>query len=180
MSWWRREGDGHKDVSFEGNRWRTSNHRADKLTSGNILKTSAVIGRIPLVSTSYRSLVPAGVFLLVVNRNDGALQHRDRDILQADGEEETRRQENHQSSWTSLQVFESYLKLLVSSLFCSHLQTCRFLHLSNRSEFFTLESTQRGSEREEEEHVLAGGVLRCLSAPLTALGQHYLSPNSRP
>lgn len=40
------------------------------------------MGRIPLVSTSYRSLVPAGVFLLVVNRKDGALQQRDRDILQ--------------------------------------------------------------------------------------------------
>lgn len=46
------------------------------------MKTSAVMGRIPLVSTSYRSLVPAGVFLLVVNRKDGALQQRDRDILQ--------------------------------------------------------------------------------------------------
>ena len=52
-----------------------------RLTSGNILKTSVVMGRIPLVSTSYRSLVPAGVFLLVVNRKEGALQHRDRDIL---------------------------------------------------------------------------------------------------
>lgn len=44
--------------------------------------------RIPLVSTSYRSLVPVGVFLLVVNRKDGALQQRDRDILQAHIEEE--------------------------------------------------------------------------------------------
>lgn len=54
------------------------------LTSGNILKTSVVTGRMPLVSTSYLSLVPAGVFLLVVNRNDGALQHLDRDALQRD------------------------------------------------------------------------------------------------
>ena len=57
------------------------------LTSGNILKTSVVIGRIPLVSTSYLSLVPAGVFLLVVNKKEGALQQRDRDILQEDSEE---------------------------------------------------------------------------------------------
>lgn len=88
MSWCRRQGDGHKNSSFEGNRQRFRNNRADKLTSGNILKISAVIGRMPLVSTSYRSLVPTGVFLLVVNRKDGALQHRDRDILQADGEED--------------------------------------------------------------------------------------------
>lgn len=88
MSWWRRERDGHNVSSFGENRWRVQNNRADKLTSGNILKISVVMGRIPLVSTSYRSLVPAGVFLLVVNRKDGALQHRDRDILQADGEEE--------------------------------------------------------------------------------------------
>lgn len=51
------------------------------LTSGNILKISEVIGRMPLVSTSYLSLDPAGVFLLVVNKKDGALQQRDRDIL---------------------------------------------------------------------------------------------------
>lgn len=37
--------------------------------------------KIPLVSTSYRSLVPEGVFLFVVNKKEGALQHRDRDIL---------------------------------------------------------------------------------------------------
>lgn len=36
------------------------------------------------MSTSYRSLVPVGVFLLVVNRKDGALQQRDRDILPAE------------------------------------------------------------------------------------------------
>lgn len=88
MSWWRSEGDGHRNSSFGGNGGRVPDNRADKLTSGNILKISAVMGRIPLVSTSYRSLVPAGVFLLVVNRKDGALQHRDRDILQVDGEEE--------------------------------------------------------------------------------------------
>lgn len=39
---------------------------------------------MPLVSTSYLSLVPEGVFLLVVNRKDGALQQRDRDILEKD------------------------------------------------------------------------------------------------
>lgn len=60
-------------------------------------------------------------------------------------------------------MFDSYLKLLVSSLFCSHLQTCRFLHLSNRSEVFTLENTQIDAEREEERYVLAGGVLDSLS-----------------
>lgn len=59
----------------------------DELTSGNILKTSVVMGRIPLVSTSYLSLVPAGVFLLVVNRKEGALQQRDRDILWENTEE---------------------------------------------------------------------------------------------
>lgn len=53
----------------------------DELTSGNILKTSVVMGRMPLVSTSYLNLVPAGVFLLVVNKKEGALQQRDRDIL---------------------------------------------------------------------------------------------------
>lgn len=42
------------------------------------------MGRMPLVSTSYLSLVPEGVFLLVVNRKDGALQQRDRDILEKD------------------------------------------------------------------------------------------------
>ncbi len=56
--------------------------QSDELTYGNILKTSVVMGRIPLVSTSYLSLVPAGVFFLVVNRKEGALQQRDRDILQ--------------------------------------------------------------------------------------------------
>lgn len=60
---------------------------SDELTSGNILKISVLMGRIPLVSTSYLSLVPAGVFLLVVNRKEGALQQRDRDILQENTEE---------------------------------------------------------------------------------------------
>lgn len=60
---------------------------AYQLTSGNILKTSVVMGRIPLVSTSYLSFVPAGVFLLVVNRKEGALQQRDRDILQENTKE---------------------------------------------------------------------------------------------
>lgn len=69
-------------IFWGGGGWRVLNNRAEELTSGNILKTSVVMGRIPLVSTSYRSLVPAGVFLLVVNRKDGALQQRDRDILQ--------------------------------------------------------------------------------------------------
>ena len=63
---------------------KDTNH---ELTSGNILKTSVVMGRIPLVSTSYLSLVPAGVFLLVVNRKEGALQQRDRDILEGDTKE---------------------------------------------------------------------------------------------
>lgn len=83
------------------------------ISSGNILKISVVIGRMPLVSTSYLSLDPAGVFLLVVNKKDGALQQRDKDIL----------------------------KLPVSSLFCSHLQTCKFRHLSNRSEVLTIVKT---------------------------------------
>lgn len=82
MSWGRREGDGYRNHLLGGGGWRVLNNRAEELTSGNILKTSVVMGRIPLVSTSYRSLVPAGVFLLVVNRKDGALQQRDRDILQ--------------------------------------------------------------------------------------------------
>lgn len=53
-------------------------------------------------------------------------------------------------------VCDSYLKLLVSSLFCSHLQTCRFLHLSNRSEVFTLEDTQR--ERRETQTTRKNGT----------------------
>lgn len=43
--------------------------------------------KIPLVSTSYRSFVPEGVFLFVVNRKEGALQHRDRDILLDKGDD---------------------------------------------------------------------------------------------
>lgn len=58
------------------------------------------MGRIPLVSTSYRSLVPAGVFLLVVNRKDGALQQRDRDILQrAEKSKETSNLKKKASRW---------------------------------------------------------------------------------
>lgn len=73
----------------------------------------------------------------------------------------------------------SYLKLLVSSLFCSHLQTCRFLHLSNRSELFTLQNKQRDSE--EETQGLAGVVLHSLSAPLLPPDQHsWTAANSRP
>jgi len=45
------------------------------------------MGRKPLVSTSYLSLVPAGVFLLVVKRKEGALQQRDSAILQEDARE---------------------------------------------------------------------------------------------
>lgn len=47
-------------------------------TFGNILKISWLIWKIPLVSTSYFSLVPKGVFFWVVNRKEGALQHLDR------------------------------------------------------------------------------------------------------
>lgn len=102
MSWGRREGDGHRYHLLEGGGggWRVVNNRAEELTSGNILKTSAVMGRIPLVSTSYRSLVPAGVFLLVVNRKDGALQQRDRDILQrAEKSKETSNLKKKASRW---------------------------------------------------------------------------------
>lgn len=51
---------------------------------------------------------------------------------------------------TNTNIFHSYLKLLVSSLFCSHLHTCRFLHLSNRSEVFTLACRQRVLWNEEK------------------------------
>lgn len=43
----------------------------------------------------------------------------------------------------------SYLKLLVCSLLCSHLHTCRFRHLSNSSEVFTLADRQRDLWNEE-------------------------------
>lgn len=115
------------------------------------------MGRIPLVSTSYLSFVPAGVFLLVVNRKEGALQQRDRDILQ--GKHQKGNYKKHSVhgiiaqclshtqtliagllNLSQFQIisFVAYLKLLVSSLFCSHLHTCRFRHLSNSSEVFTL------------------------------------------
>lgn len=61
---------------------------------------------------------------------------------------------------------DSYLKLLVSSLFCSHLQTCRFLHLSNRSEVFTLEDTQREKRETQNGTFLQGLSLYSGSGPL--------------
>jgi len=44
---------------------------------------------------------------------------------------------------------DAYLKLLFSSLFCCHRHTCRFRHLSNRSEVFTLADRQRDLWNEE-------------------------------
>lgn len=59
-------------------------------TFGNILKISWLIWKIPLVSTSYFSLVPKGVFFWVVNRKDGALQHLDRVDLWHEKEKRSR------------------------------------------------------------------------------------------
>lgn len=44
---------------------------------------------MPLVSTSYLSFVPRGVFFWVVKRKEGALQHLDRvDLRAGDGQKE--------------------------------------------------------------------------------------------
>lgn len=128
------------------------------------------MGRIPLVSTSYLSLVPAGVFLLVVKRKDGALQQRDSDILKktkcsticrfieiflsSDHLMQCKISIKSTIKTVSsglarliiikkpLQPGNTYLKLPVSSLFWSHLHTCRFCHLSNSSEVLTLQNRQ--------------------------------------
>lgn len=54
----------------------------DRGTFGNILKISWLMWKIPLVSTSYFSLVPKGVFFWVVNKKAGALQHLDSEDLE--------------------------------------------------------------------------------------------------
>ena len=47
-------------------------------TLGNMRKISWLMWYMPLVSTSYLSFVPRGVFFWVVRRKEGALQHLDR------------------------------------------------------------------------------------------------------
>lgn len=49
------------------------------------------------------------------------------------------KRERWRKKWTCVCV--THLKLSVSSLFCSHLHTCRFLHRSNSSDVFTLKHT---------------------------------------
>ncbi|KAJ8261236.1 hypothetical protein COCON_G00169590 [Conger conger] len=72
------QSSGLKRASSDGSSCRA----VSGLTSGNILKISELMCSIPLVSTSYLSLVPEGVFLLVVKRNEGALQQWDKELLE--------------------------------------------------------------------------------------------------
>lgn len=109
--------------------------------------------------------MPEGVFLFVVNRKEGALQQRDRDILLDRGRDDIitslqlKNPIGYRRRWHHSFVFDkeiplrlgdwemkencwcTHLKLSVSSLFCSHLHTCRFLQRSNSSDVFTLKYT---------------------------------------